>query len=118
MLSFLFGGGAKQPDNVAFIDGRQAMEWVKAGEAIVIDVRETGEYAAEHIPGSVSVPLSTFDPAKVPDAAGKKLIFQCRSGNRCGPASAKMAASGYEGTLYRMQGGIGGWKSAGGATEK
>ena len=36
--------------------------WLEQGEALLIDVREPLEYAAEHIPDAQLLPLSTFDP--------------------------------------------------------
>ena len=45
---------------------RQGLE---AGEIVLVDVREPGEYAAERIHGALLFPLSTFDPAALPDPA-------------------------------------------------
>ncbi len=56
--------------------------WLERGEALVIDVREPPEYAAEHIPDARLLPLSTFDPARVPQEAGKKVILHCVMGMR------------------------------------
>ena len=92
--------------------------WVAAGEAIVIDVREVPEYSYEHIAGSTLIPLSSFDAAKVPvPPDGKKLVIHCQSGVRCGMASQKLAEAGRTHPIYRMQGGIQGWKFAGGPVE-
>lgn len=59
---------------------------VKAGLAngtmLVVDVREPHEFAAGRIPGSVSLPLSQFDPAAIPDAPGKQVVFSCAAGMR------------------------------------
>ncbi|MGE5504869.1 MAG: rhodanese-like domain-containing protein [Actinomycetota bacterium] len=105
-----------QPENVQFVDPVQVKEWHKAGDVILVDVRETGEFAAERIPGAVNLPLSSFDPAKVPVVEGKNLVIHCRSGSRCGMAAARLAAAGFEGPINRMQGGIMGWKMVGGST--
>ncbi len=92
--------------------------WVEADEAIIVDVREPQEYAQEHIHGATLIPLSVFDPAKVPvPPEGKKLVIHCQSGVRCGMASQKLAQSGWEGDIFRMQGGIYGWRAVGGPTE-
>src|SRR5208337_1295876 len=39
---------------------------VRAGEVSVVDVRESHEFASGRIPGSVNLPLSRFDPEKLP----------------------------------------------------
>ncbi|MGE5548585.1 MAG: rhodanese-like domain-containing protein [Solirubrobacterales bacterium] len=120
MLNRLFGTlfpAAPDSDNVHVVDAAEIKRWVEAGQAVLIDVREPNEYAAEHIPGATNIPLSAFDPAKVPvPEAGRKLVIHCRSGARCGMAAARMVMAGYQGEINRMQGGLFGWKSAGGAT--
>lgn len=119
MLNRLFGNlFPAQPaaDNVRVVDAAEIKRWVEAGEAVLVDVRETNEYAAEHIPGACNIPLSAFDPAKIPALGDKKLVIHCRSGARCGMAAARMVQAGYTGDINRMQGGLFGWKAAGGPT--
>lgn len=59
---------------------------VKAGLAddsiLIVDVREPHEYAAGHIPGAVSLPLSQFDPADLPNKPGKRIVLSCAAGVR------------------------------------
>ena len=114
----MFGQGGVMPqgnpDQVRIVHPAQIKEWMDADEAVVIDVREVNEYVQAHIPGSILMPLSSFDPAKVPDVGEKKLVIHCRSGNRCGMASMKLLSSGYEGVINRMQGGLFGWHQIGG----
>jgi rhodanese-related sulfurtransferase len=59
---------------------------IKAGLAdgtiLVVDVREPHEFAAGRIPGSVSLPLSQFDPSAIPAAEGKQVVFSCAAGVR------------------------------------
>lgn len=52
------------------------------GSILIVDVREPHEFAAGHIPGSVSLPLSRFDPADIPDAPGKRVVLSCAAGVR------------------------------------
>jgi rhodanese-related sulfurtransferase len=93
--------------------------WISDGSAIVIDVREIPEYNYEHIAGSTLIPLSSFDADKVPvPPEGKKLVIHCQSGVRCGVASQKLVEAGRNHPIYRMQGGIQGWKFAGGPVER
>lgn len=86
--------------------------WMESGEAILIDVRETPEYASEHIPGARLLPLSTFDPARVPQEAGKKVVLHCVMGMRSAQAAQKLLDAGYP-TVYNFRGGIQAWKEAG-----
>ena len=57
------------------------------GRYLLVDVREPNEVAVEAYPGGVVVPLSTFDPAAIPDPQGKTVVFACRSGKRSVTAS-------------------------------
>jgi Rhodanese-related sulfurtransferase len=103
-------------DLVHIVPAYEIKGWVEAGEAVLVDVREAGEHAAEAIPGAVNLPLSGFDAARLPPVPeGKKLVFHCRSGVRCGTAAEQAILAGYRGDIYRMEGGIFGWKAAGGA---
>jgi rhodanese-related sulfurtransferase len=113
MFSFLSGAEA-QSDQIQVIPPGTVKEWVEAGEAVVVDVREPREHMSERIPGAVLIPLSSFDPGRIPEHEGKKLVIHCRSGARCGMASARLLQSGYTGTIHRLQGGMIGWMSVGG----
>ncbi len=86
------------------------------GSILLVDVREPNETAAERIPGAALAPLQAFDPAALPDPAGRRLVFSCRSGQRSQKALALAQAAGlsYE---EHMAGGILGWKEAGFPTE-
>ncbi|WP_353861201.1 rhodanese-like domain-containing protein [Azospirillum formosense] len=105
-------------DRIKTVDTATVMGWLRDGTAVIVDVREPHEHRAGHIPGATSVPLSRFDPARVPDATGKHLVFQCQSGRRCGPASARMAAGGYAGDIHRLSGGMAAWMAASGPVER
>ena len=82
------------------------------GRYLLVDVREPNEVSAEAYPGGVVVPLSTFDPASIPDPQGKQVIFACRSGKRSVTASLAAQAAGLPYDKH-LAGGILGWKQAG-----
>ena len=85
---------------------------LKDGSIVLIDVREPPEYAAERIHGALLFPLSTFDPAALPDAGKRALVFHCGSGMRSAKAVAQCAAAGLPNRAH-MAGGIQAWKAAG-----
>ena len=82
------------------------------GRYLLVDVREPNEVAVEAYPGGVVAPLSTFDPAAIPDPAGKQVVFACRSGKRSVTASLAAQAAGLAYDKH-LAGGILGWKAAG-----
>ena len=66
------------------------------GSILVVDVRELHEFEAGHIPGSVSRPLSRFDPADLPHAPGKRLVLSCAAGIRSRQALAFAQSAGLD----------------------
>ncbi|CAN1544774.1 PspE Rhodanese-related sulfurtransferase [Rhabdaerophilaceae bacterium] len=52
------------------------------GDMLIVDVREPNEFAAGHIPGSISMPLSTFDPDELPRSEGLEIVLSCAAGVR------------------------------------
>lgn len=92
------------PDEVA--------ERIRAGRAVVVDVREPHEFAVEHLPGSVSAPLSSFEQADLGVQPDSEVIFMCRSGVRTDVYCDRLAAR-VEGPASVLLGGLNGWKAAG-----
>ncbi len=93
-----------QPDEVA--------KGLQEGRMLLVDVREPNEIEVEAFPDAVVVPLSQFDPAAIPDPAGKQVVFACRSGNRSVTASLAAQAAGLPYNAH-MAGGIKLWKELG-----
>jgi len=101
-------------EQVKMIDVATAKQWIDAGTVVVVDVREVNEYQAAHIASAHLMPLSSFNPAKLPEVPeGKKLLLHCRTANRCGTAAGILLQSGYKGEINRMAGGIVAWSTAG-----
>jgi len=85
---------------------------LRAGQALVVDVREADEFAAGHIPGAVNMPLSVFQPSRLPHPEDRMLVLNCLGGKRsamaldkCGVAQAAVDT--------HLAGGFGAWQSAG-----
>lgn len=92
------------PDEVA--------KGMRDGTVLLVDVREPNETAVESYPEAVVVPLSTFDPAQIPDPAGRQVVFACRSGRRSVTASLMAQDQGYPYDSH-LAGGILAWKASG-----
>jgi rhodanese-related sulfurtransferase len=67
---------------VVELDRDAVRQGIEAGELLVIDVREPHEFAIGHIPGSVLMPLSSFDPAALPVDDDRAIVFSCAAGVR------------------------------------
>jgi rhodanese-related sulfurtransferase len=94
------------------IDAKALKARLDAGEAILIDIRETDEHAREHILGARLAPLSAIDSHDFDRDKGKIAVFHCRSGARTQANAAKLLALGFAQAFY-LQGGIEAWKAAG-----
>jgi rhodanese-related sulfurtransferase len=85
---------------------------LKAGQILLIDVREPVEYGAERIPGALLFPLSTFDAAQIPEDGARRVVFHCGSGKRSLTAAERRLAAGQPSAAH-LGGGIAAWKAAG-----
>jgi rhodanese-related sulfurtransferase len=85
---------------------------LKAGEILLVDVREPAEFANERIHGALLHPLSTFEVKALPAEGGRRIVFQCGSGKRSRMAlNTFMKETGAE--AAHLAGGIAAWTSAG-----
>ena len=83
-----------------------------AGKTILlVDVREPQEFAAGHIAGAESAPLSRFDATAL--KPGKRaIVLYCGVGQRSAMAAARCAQAGVE-IGGHLRGGLSAWKGAG-----
>lgn len=94
------------------MDAQTLKQGLDQQSVTLIDVREPGEFAGEHIPGATLVALSQFDPRKIPQTEDTQLVLYCRSGNRSAIAAQKLFDAGFE-SVTHLSCGIGAWKEAG-----
>ena len=104
--------GSKKTGGHREIGARELQSMLEGGAALLIDVRETDEFATGHIPGAVNMPLSRFSPGDLPDPQGKTVVLQCAGGKRSGQALDQCARA--QSVIdTHLAGGIGAWKNAG-----
>ena len=82
------------------------------GSMVLVDVREPHEFAAGHIPNSISNPLSSFDPSALRGGEGKRIVFSCASGVRSVRAIEFAQAAGLD-LNEHYKGGFKEWSAAG-----
>ena len=99
-------------------DVQTLQSWLKKNNALVVDVREPGEYKSGHIKGAINKPLSTVDVAEVnmPEHANKKLVLHCLSGRRSQMAAEKLVGEDPTLDVFNLEGGITAWQEAGAPT--
>jgi len=101
-----------------WVSPSEATLLINREDALVVDVRDAGEYGAGHILGARNVPLaqleSSGDIAKRKD---KALIVYDERGELSGKAVSALRKLGFE-KVYNLTGGLGGWQQAGLPVEK
>jgi rhodanese-related sulfurtransferase len=95
------------------IDAPTLDRWLKAGEAVLVDVREPAEHAARRIAGARLIPLGAVSAGRLPDLAGRKLVIHCQKGGRGNAACEKLLRENPALEVYNLAGGIEAWGAAG-----
>ena len=88
-------------------------------DAIVVDVREPGEYAQGHIINARNIPIGEIE-ARVKEIERfreRAVIMSCATGNRAGSAAGILRKHGFT-NVVNLSGGIAAWQQAGLPTEK
>jgi len=89
----------------------EASELLSAGQAVLVDVREDGEWAAGHAPGAVHVPLGQLAERVGELPTGRPLVMVCRLGGRSARATAFLVGEGHD--AVNLEGGMQAWAAAG-----
>ena len=92
------------------IDAHAAARMLDQGQAVLVDVRETGEFARTSIPGTTNLPLSRLE-AGVPGTG--PVVFLCLSGMRTARHAGGLAGLVPGRTAHVLQGGLQAWRAAG-----
>jgi rhodanese-related sulfurtransferase len=87
---------------------------VNRDNALVVDLRPSGDFEKGHIPGAKNVQMSQFDPENKQLAAARALpvVLVCKAGQTSGDAAKRLRKAGFE-HVYVLDGGIGAWQQAG-----
>lgn len=105
--------GIKDVDCVA------ATQLINHKGALVLDVREDGEYKAGHILNSKLIPLGKLGErvGELEKYKEQPVVVVCRSGHRSGMACALLGKQGFT-QAYNLAGGIMAWQKANLPVEK
>ncbi|UDF04676.1 rhodanese-like domain-containing protein [Asticcacaulis sp. AND118] len=95
------------------VDAHTLKRWLELGEAVLIDVREPSEHAAERIEGAHLVPLTDIGRTPLPEHEGKALVIHCLRGGRGQTACERLKRDWPDMDIFNLEGGIGAWQAAG-----
>lgn len=110
---------AEAKKNITEISPEDAVAKLQNAEAVIVDVREKGEWDGEHIPNAVHMSRGTIEleiEDKVPDP-NAMIICHCGGGGRSALAAESLQKMGYK-NVRSMAGGFKAWKTAGLPTTK
>jgi len=102
--------------SIKMVDAQTAKGWIETQGAILIDVREPAEHAAQNIAAAHLVPLGSVTCASLPSTAGK-IIIHCQKGMRGNKACEALLAENADLDVYNLEGGIEAWQEVGLATQ-
>ena len=86
-------------------------ELLDAGEAQLVDVRETYEWEAGRIEGARHIEVARLASEAETIDRDRPVVFQCRVGSRSGMATQAFRRAGYD--AYNLSGGIQAWVDSG-----
>ena len=102
------------------VSAAQATQLINREDALVLDVRDPGEFGTGHILGAKNLPMSRIGAAGSEIAAKRKdkpVIVYCDNGNRSAKAAAALRSQGFS-RVVNLSGGLGAWQHSGLPLEK
>ena len=87
---------------------------INRGKALVLDVRDSAEFAAGHLPEAKNIALGELDNriGELDKFKAKSVVVVCQSGARASSAAAKLLKAGFT-DVVSLDGGVAAWKTAG-----
>lgn len=102
-------------DGLLIVSPEQVWEWQESDtEFVLVDARDTIQYAREHIPGAINLPYIEIRAGGVLPPREQRIVVYCSS-ETCPISQYAYEALdqlGYE-EIYDMRAGLQGWKDAG-----
>lgn len=116
LLWSFFGNRFK---GVKEVNSSGALQLINHKNAVVLDVREPGEYESGHVLNSKLIPLGKLKEriGELEKYKDHSIVVLCRSGNRSGTACFILGKHGFN-QAYNLAGGIQAWKKANLPVEK
>ena len=100
-----------------WLNTAEATHLINREDALVVDVRDPGEYGAGHILGARNVPLSRLDDGELLKRKERPVIVYCEGGERAAKAIAALRRQGFT-RVANLSGGLRAWQQAGLPVEK
>ncbi len=98
---------------IARVTPAEATLLMNREDALVLDVRETGEWSSGHIAGARHITLAQLDKrmSEIEKFKDRPITVCCASGNRSSSACGQLKKGGFE-RVFSLGGGISAWLEA------
>lgn len=95
------------------IGALEAVQLINRRDALMLDVRDTGDYAAGHITHAKHIPESQLaDRMKeIERHKARPVVVYCRTGSRAGAISSLLRKNGFT-EAFALRGGVAAWQQA------
>jgi rhodanese-related sulfurtransferase len=100
-----------------WVNTAEATHLINREDALVLDVRDPGEFGTGHILGAKNVPLSRLNDAEVAKRKDRPMIVYDEGGERSSKALSALKKQGFT-RVVNLTGGLRAWQQAGLPVEK
>lgn len=114
ILALLIGGEIlRKFRGVSTLNPTQALQLMNNQDAMVLDIRDSGDYRAGHIPHARHVPLNNLKDrlGELGKSKDRPIIVYCQSGSRSSTACTLLKKNGFA-KVHHLGGGIMAWQNA------
>lgn len=91
----------------------EAVQLINRRDAVMLDVRDTGDYAAGHITHAKHIPEAQLQERmkELERFKTRPVVVYCRSGTRAGTISALLRKNGFA-EAFALRGGVAAWQQS------
>lgn len=114
ILALLVGGEAmRRIRGVPALTPTQALQLINHADAVIVDVRDSGEFRSGHIANARNIPLAELQNriTELEKYKDRPLLVYCNTGPRAGSACVQLKKSGFT-NVSSLQGGLPAWTGA------
>lgn len=94
------------------ISSQQLVNLVNLEKAVVLDVRDTGEYSAGHITDAINIPHSSLQSRmkELEKFKERPIVIVCKMGQHAGSMGTMLKKAGFR-NVSRLRGGLSAWQA-------
>ncbi|NJN47644.1 MAG: rhodanese-like domain-containing protein [Candidatus Competibacteraceae bacterium] len=98
---------------IAGVNPTQALQLMNDQEAVMLDLRDGGDYKSGHIPAAVNIPFASLESraGELKKFKGKPVILCCATGTSLSKVGTILKGNGFE-TIHNLSGGLSAWQTA------